>query len=288
MVLPLTRTRAHSDILLGGKCEPCHKATGVRVPANSSFTGAGVVLMGRPRPVSYHKASRQPSQPPARVAAAHSNPMLFLLQLKCAQYWPQKEEKEMVFDDTNLKLTLISEDVKSYYTVRQLELENLAVSMACLKSSLSLWLASLPSPWVLVPAAVVPGTEPCVECGLILESRTCCCRSQCPGIVKDRGQAPPTVLSHPPLTPVNTVPREKTVSTLRVAGSAPGTGALKWYICKRNHSKFVLSSLSDLPGRGGLTHCPGFIPETLSQALGSLAVRKLSCLLLTGAWQDKP
>ncbi|XP_005074487.1 tyrosine-protein phosphatase non-receptor type 1 [Mesocricetus auratus] len=46
--------------------------------------------------------------------------------LKCAQYWPQKEEKEMVFDDTNLKLTLISEDVKSYYTVRQLELENLA------------------------------------------------------------------------------------------------------------------------------------------------------------------
>ncbi|XP_058535837.1 tyrosine-protein phosphatase non-receptor type 1 isoform X2 [Ochotona princeps] len=45
--------------------------------------------------------------------------------LKCAQYWPQREEKEMVFDDTNLKLTLISEDIKSYYTVRQLELENL-------------------------------------------------------------------------------------------------------------------------------------------------------------------
>ncbi|XP_008058819.2 tyrosine-protein phosphatase non-receptor type 1 isoform X2 [Carlito syrichta] len=45
--------------------------------------------------------------------------------LKCAQYWPQKEEREMVFDDTNLKLTLISEDIKSYYTVRQLELENL-------------------------------------------------------------------------------------------------------------------------------------------------------------------
>ncbi|KAM9589827.1 tyrosine-protein phosphatase non-receptor type 1 isoform 3-T3 [Trichechus inunguis] len=46
--------------------------------------------------------------------------------LKCAQYWPQKEEKEMIFEDTNLKLTLISEDIKSYYTVRQLELENLA------------------------------------------------------------------------------------------------------------------------------------------------------------------
>ncbi|XP_036177345.1 tyrosine-protein phosphatase non-receptor type 1 isoform X8 [Myotis myotis] len=48
-----------------------------------------------------------------------------LTQLKCAQYWPQEEEKEMIFEDTNLKLTLISEDIKSYYTVRQLELENL-------------------------------------------------------------------------------------------------------------------------------------------------------------------
>ncbi|XP_067410351.1 tyrosine-protein phosphatase non-receptor type 1 isoform X1 [Emydura macquarii macquarii] len=45
--------------------------------------------------------------------------------IKCAQYWPQKEEKEMLFEDTNLKLTLISEDIKSYYTVRQLGLENL-------------------------------------------------------------------------------------------------------------------------------------------------------------------
>lgn len=34
----------------------------------------------------------------------------------------------MFFEDTNLKLTLISEDIKSYYTVRQLELENLTVS----------------------------------------------------------------------------------------------------------------------------------------------------------------
>lgn len=55
----------------------------------------------------------------------------FLPQLKCAQYWPQKEEKEMIFEDTNLKLTLISEDIKSYYTVRQLELENLTVSVVC-------------------------------------------------------------------------------------------------------------------------------------------------------------
>ncbi|XP_064420582.1 tyrosine-protein phosphatase non-receptor type 1 isoform X2 [Latimeria chalumnae] len=45
--------------------------------------------------------------------------------IKCAQYWPKKEEKEMLFEETNLKLTLISEDIKSYYTVRQLELENL-------------------------------------------------------------------------------------------------------------------------------------------------------------------
>ncbi|XP_066558834.1 tyrosine-protein phosphatase non-receptor type 1 [Amia ocellicauda] len=45
--------------------------------------------------------------------------------VKCAQYWPQREEKEVVFQDTSFRLTLVSEDVKSYYTVRQLELENL-------------------------------------------------------------------------------------------------------------------------------------------------------------------
>lgn len=49
------------------------------------------------------------------------------VQIKCAQYWPQQEEREAVFEDTNFRLTLISEDVKSYYTVRQLELENLSV-----------------------------------------------------------------------------------------------------------------------------------------------------------------
>lgn len=46
--------------------------------------------------------------------------------VKCAQYWPQREEREAIFEDTNFKLTLVSEDVKSYYTVRQLELENLS------------------------------------------------------------------------------------------------------------------------------------------------------------------
>lgn len=48
----------------------------------------------------------------------------------------------MIFDDTNLKLTLISEDVKSYYTVRQLELENLAVS----RPALGQWLLGCFSP----------------------------------------------------------------------------------------------------------------------------------------------
>uniref|UniRef100_A0A8C5R1C2 Tyrosine-protein phosphatase non-receptor type n=1 Tax=Leptobrachium leishanense TaxID=445787 RepID=A0A8C5R1C2_9ANUR len=45
--------------------------------------------------------------------------------IKCAQYWPKREETPMLFEDTDLKLTLVSEDVKSYYTIRQLELENL-------------------------------------------------------------------------------------------------------------------------------------------------------------------
>ncbi|XP_077109345.1 tyrosine-protein phosphatase non-receptor type 1 [Ranitomeya variabilis] len=45
--------------------------------------------------------------------------------IKCAQYWPKKEDSPMLFDDTNLKLTLLSEDIKSYYTIRVLQLENL-------------------------------------------------------------------------------------------------------------------------------------------------------------------
>ncbi|XP_072305313.1 tyrosine-protein phosphatase non-receptor type 1 [Eucyclogobius newberryi] len=45
--------------------------------------------------------------------------------IKCAQYWPHKDEKDAVFEDTNFKVIFVSEDVKSYYTVRQLELENL-------------------------------------------------------------------------------------------------------------------------------------------------------------------
>ncbi|EPY88330.1 Tyrosine-protein phosphatase, non-receptor type 1-like protein [Camelus ferus] len=66
-----------------------------------------------------------PSDAPAGTAGLSSLRWRPQEELKCAQYWPQKEEKEMIFEDTNLKLTLISEDIKSYYTVRQLELENL-------------------------------------------------------------------------------------------------------------------------------------------------------------------
>ncbi|KAM6958850.1 tyrosine-protein phosphatase non-receptor type 2 [Aplochiton taeniatus] len=43
---------------------------------------------------------------------------------KCAQYWPTKEEREMSFRDTHFLVKLLSEDVKSYYTTRVLELQN--------------------------------------------------------------------------------------------------------------------------------------------------------------------
>lgn len=43
---------------------------------------------------------------------------------KCAQYWPTQDEHEMSFRDTHFLITLVSEDVKSYYTTRVLELQN--------------------------------------------------------------------------------------------------------------------------------------------------------------------
>ncbi|XP_056153852.1 tyrosine-protein phosphatase non-receptor type 2 isoform X2 [Lampris incognitus] len=43
---------------------------------------------------------------------------------KCAQYWPTAEEREMAFRDTRFLVTLLSEDIKSYYTTRVLELQN--------------------------------------------------------------------------------------------------------------------------------------------------------------------
>ncbi|XP_017280972.1 tyrosine-protein phosphatase non-receptor type 2 isoform X1 [Kryptolebias marmoratus] len=44
---------------------------------------------------------------------------------KCAQYWPTAEEREMALRDTRFLVTLLSEDTKSYYTTRVLELQNL-------------------------------------------------------------------------------------------------------------------------------------------------------------------
>lgn len=46
------------------------------------------------------------------------------LQEKCAQYWPTQTEQEMPFRDTPFVVRLLSEDVKSYYTTRLLELQN--------------------------------------------------------------------------------------------------------------------------------------------------------------------
>lgn len=43
---------------------------------------------------------------------------------KCAQYWPSKEQRQMDFSDTGFVVTLLSEDDKSYYTIRVLELQN--------------------------------------------------------------------------------------------------------------------------------------------------------------------
>lgn len=50
-------------------------------------------------------------------------------QEKCAQYWPTAEETEMAFRDTCFLVTVLSEDVKSYYTTRVLELQNLSVGL---------------------------------------------------------------------------------------------------------------------------------------------------------------
>lgn len=56
---------------------------------------------------------------------------LFLVpsQEKCAQYWPTSEEREMAFRDTRFLVTLLSEDTKSYYTTRVLELQNINVGL---------------------------------------------------------------------------------------------------------------------------------------------------------------
>ncbi|XP_044861011.1 tyrosine-protein phosphatase non-receptor type 2 isoform X2 [Mauremys mutica] len=45
--------------------------------------------------------------------------------VKCAQYWPTEEEEVMMFEETGFCVRLVSEDIKSYYTVHLLQLENI-------------------------------------------------------------------------------------------------------------------------------------------------------------------
>ncbi|KAM4684987.1 tyrosine-protein phosphatase non-receptor type 2 isoform 4-T4 [Amazona ochrocephala] len=45
--------------------------------------------------------------------------------VKCEQYWPTKAEEVMTFSETGFRVRLVSEDVKSYYTVHLLQLENI-------------------------------------------------------------------------------------------------------------------------------------------------------------------
>lgn len=55
-------------------------------------------------------------------------------QEKCAQYWPTAEETETAFRDTGFLVAVLSEDVKSYYTTRVLELHNLSVGLTVMKT----------------------------------------------------------------------------------------------------------------------------------------------------------
>ncbi|XP_067404268.1 tyrosine-protein phosphatase non-receptor type 2 isoform X2 [Emydura macquarii macquarii] len=45
--------------------------------------------------------------------------------VKCAQYWPTEEEEVMMFKETGFCVKLVSEDIKSDYTVHLLQLENI-------------------------------------------------------------------------------------------------------------------------------------------------------------------
>ncbi|KAM8966920.1 LOW QUALITY PROTEIN: tyrosine-protein phosphatase non-receptor type 2 [Pelodytes ibericus] len=50
--------------------------------------------------------------------------------VKCAQYWPTPEEEVLLFKETGLCVKLVSEDIKSYYTVRVLQLQDINTSEA--------------------------------------------------------------------------------------------------------------------------------------------------------------
>ncbi|XP_062915806.1 tyrosine-protein phosphatase non-receptor type 2 isoform X6 [Mobula hypostoma] len=43
--------------------------------------------------------------------------------VKCEKYWPSTKDETMSYEDTGFNLRLLCEDIKSYYTVRQLELQ---------------------------------------------------------------------------------------------------------------------------------------------------------------------
>ncbi|XP_075069366.1 tyrosine-protein phosphatase non-receptor type 2 [Mixophyes fleayi] len=45
--------------------------------------------------------------------------------VKCAQYWPTPEEEILLFKETGLCVKLLSEDIKSNYTIRVLKLQNI-------------------------------------------------------------------------------------------------------------------------------------------------------------------
>ena len=56
--------------------------------------------------------------------------MFFHFQLKCHPYWPSGDENEdeLIFEDVKLKVALVEEEDFEYYSVRELNLENIEVS----------------------------------------------------------------------------------------------------------------------------------------------------------------
>ncbi|KAE8598295.1 hypothetical protein XENTR_v10016789 [Xenopus tropicalis] len=50
--------------------------------------------------------------------------------VKCAQYWPTPEEEALFYKETGLCVKLVSEDIKSYYTVRVLQLQDIKTGEA--------------------------------------------------------------------------------------------------------------------------------------------------------------
>ena len=60
------------------------------------------------------------------------NPVVFVFQIKCHQYYPVGEENEgddeIIFTEVGLKVTFLSEQIVNYhYVVRMLEIKDLQV-----------------------------------------------------------------------------------------------------------------------------------------------------------------